>query len=65
MIRDVGRALDIPLAEVDAIAKMVPDILNISLNEALEREPRLVELAHQKPEIDELIKICRVLEGLP
>jgi len=65
VIRDVGRALDIPLAEVDAIAKMVPDILNISLDEALEREPRLLELAHQKPEIDELIKICRVLEGLP
>ena len=65
VIRDVGRALDIPLAEVDAIAKMVPDILNISLDEALEREPRLVELARQKSEIDELIKICRVLEGLP
>jgi len=65
VIRDVGRAMDIPLAEVDAIAKMVPDILNISLDEALEREPRLVELVRQKPEIDELIKICRVLEGLP
>jgi len=65
VIRDVGRALDIPLAEVDAIAKMVPDILNISLDEALEREPRLVELASQKSEIDELIQICRVLEGLP
>ncbi|MGD9241305.1 MAG: DNA polymerase III subunit alpha, partial [Desulfobacterales bacterium] len=65
VIRDVGRAMDIPLAEVDAIAKMVPDILNISLDEALEREPRLRELARQKPEIDELIKICRVLEGLP
>ena len=65
VIRDVGRALDIPLVEVDAIAKMVPDILNITLEEALAREPRLVELAHQKTEIDELIKICRVLEGLP
>jgi len=65
VIRDVGRAMDIPLAEVDAIAKMVPDILNISLDEALEREPRLRELARQKTEIDELIKICRVLEGLP
>jgi DNA polymerase-3 subunit alpha len=65
VIRDVGRALDIPLAEVDAIAKMVPDILNISLDEALQREPRLAELAGQKPEIDDLIKICRVLEGLP
>jgi DNA polymerase-3 subunit alpha len=65
VIRDVGRALNIPLAEVDAIAKMVPDILNISLDEALEREPRLLELARRKPEIDELINICRVLEGLP
>jgi DNA polymerase-3 subunit alpha len=65
VIRDVGRALGIPLAEVDAIAKMVPDILNISLGEALQREPRLAELAQQKPEIDELLKICRVLEGLP
>jgi DNA polymerase-3 subunit alpha len=65
VIRDVGRALDIPLAEVDAIAKMVPDILNISLDEALEREPRLAELAGQKPEIGDLIEICRVLEGLP
>jgi DNA polymerase-3 subunit alpha len=65
VIRDVGRALGIALAEVDAIAKMVPDILNISLAEALQREPRLAELAQQKPEIDELLKICRVLEGLP
>ena len=55
VIRDVGRALDIPLAEVDTIAKMVPDILNISLDEALKREPRLAELADQKPEIDDLI----------
>ncbi|MBW2470038.1 MAG: DNA polymerase III subunit alpha [Deltaproteobacteria bacterium] len=65
VIRDVGRALNIPLVEVDAIAKMVPDILNIRLDEALEREPRLLELARQKSEIEELINICRVLEGLP
>jgi DNA polymerase-3 subunit alpha len=65
VIRDVGRALDIPLQEVDAIAKMVPDILNISLDEALSREPRLADLAQKKPEVDDLIKICRVLEGLP
>ncbi len=65
VIRDVGRALDIPLHEVDAIAKMVPDVLNISLDEALAREARLRALAKQKSEVDELIKICRVLEGLP
>ena len=65
VIRDVGRALDIPLHEVDAIAKMVPDVLNISLDQALAKEPRLKELAQKKPEVADLIKICRVLEGLP
>ena len=47
VIRDVGRALDIPLREVDAIAKMVPDVLNISLDDALKQEPRLTELAEK------------------
>ena len=65
VIRDVGRALDIPLYEVDAIAKMVPDVLNISLDAALEQEPRLKDLAKNKPEVADLIKICRTLEGLP
>lgn len=65
VIRDVGRALDIPLAEVDVIAKLVPDVLNIKLDDALKQEPKLKELASSKPEIADLINICRVLEGLP
>ncbi len=65
VIRDVGRALDIPLREVDAIAKLVPDVIGISLEEALNKEPRLGELARQSREVEELIRICRVLEGLP
>ena len=65
VIRDVGRALDIPLREVDAIAKMVPDVLNISLDNALKQEPRLAELAEKDPNVADLIQICRVLEGLP
>ncbi len=65
VIRDVGRALDIPLHEVDAICKMVPDVLNISLDDALKQEPKFTELAEQKPEIANLIQVCRVLEGLP
>ncbi|MBE9530976.1 MAG: DNA polymerase III subunit alpha, partial [Proteobacteria bacterium] len=65
VIRDVGRALDIPLYEVDAIAKMVPEVLNISLDAALEQEPRLKDLAKKKPEVADLINICRILEGLP
>ena len=65
VIRDVGRALDIPLYEIDGIAKMVPDVLNISLDEALEQEPRLKDLTEKKPEVADLVNICRVLEGLP
>jgi DNA polymerase-3 subunit alpha len=65
VIRDVGRALDIPLSEVDVIAKMVPDVLDISLENALKREPKLAKMAKEKPEVADLISICRVLEGLP
>jgi DNA polymerase-3 subunit alpha len=65
VIRDVGRAMDIPLPEVDAIAKLVPDVLNITLDEALKQEPRLRELVEQKAEYADFIQICRVLEGLP
>jgi len=65
VIRDVGRALDIPLREVDAIAKMVPDQLNITLEEAIAKEPRFQELAADRPEVADLLQICRVLEGLP
>ncbi len=65
VIRDVGRALDIPLQEVDTIAKMVPDVLNISLDDALSQEPRLKELAENNPQVADLFDVCRTLEGLP
>jgi DNA polymerase-3 subunit alpha len=65
VIRDVGRVLDIPLQEVDTIAKMVPEELNISLDDALKKEPRLQQLAEERADVGELIQICRVLEGLP
>ncbi len=65
VIRDVGRALDIPLSEVDTIAKLVPDVLGISLDEALKQEPKFNELAEEKPEIAELLSVCKRLEGLP
>ena len=65
VIRDVGRALDIPLREVDAIAKMVPDRLGISLDAALAEEPRLAAMAAERADVADLIEVCRVLEGLP
>jgi DNA polymerase-3 subunit alpha len=65
VIRDVGRALDIPLRQVDTIAKLVPDVLNITLDDALRQEPRLTEMSKNQPEVADLLNISRVLEGLP
>ncbi|NVL90590.1 MAG: DNA polymerase III subunit alpha [Desulfobacterales bacterium] len=65
VIRDVGRALDIPLKEVDGIAKMMPEVLNISLEQAISQEPKLQDLAEEKPYVKELFTIAQALEGLP
>lgn len=64
VIRDVGRALDMPYYEVDRIAKMIPEVLNISLDEAIKREPRLEKEAESNPKVAELISIAKSLEGL-
>jgi DNA polymerase-3 subunit alpha len=65
VIRDVGRALDMPYGEVDRIAKMIPNTLNITLEEALQQEPRLSELVRSNPEVKKLLTLARSLEGLP
>jgi DNA polymerase III subunit alpha len=64
VIRDVGRVFGIPVPEVDRIAKLVPETLNITLNDALEQEPRLRQLTEKDPKIRQLIDICQTLEGL-
>jgi len=61
VIRDVGRSLDIPYAEVDRIAKLIPNELNATIDKALEQEPRLRE-EMQKPQIANLIEIAKRLE---
>jgi DNA polymerase-3 subunit alpha len=65
VIRDVGRAMGVPLAEVDVIAKLVPDDLKITIPKALEQEPRLAEMARNDPRIADLIEVSQALEGLP
>jgi DNA polymerase-3 subunit alpha len=65
VIRDVGRALDMPYGEVDRIAKMIPNTLNITLEEALQQEPRFKELARSNPEVQNLLTLAQALEGLP
>jgi DNA polymerase-3 subunit alpha len=64
VIRDVGRVMEIPYAEVDKVAKLVPNQLNITLDEALKLEPRLREATETDPKINELMKIAQSLEGL-
>lgn len=63
-IRDVGRALSVPLKRVDEIAKMVPDELNIELKEALEKSAELKEAYDTDPQIKELLDLAMELEGL-
>ncbi|HOM29634.1 MAG TPA: DNA polymerase III subunit alpha [Deltaproteobacteria bacterium] len=64
VIRDVGRVLGIPFGEVDRIAKLVPPRLDITLDEALQEEPRLAELMEKDPRVNKLMAVARVLEGL-
>lgn len=63
-IRDVGRALDFPYAEVDRIAKLVPNTLNITIDDALKTEPQLNAHYNSNPRIKELLDIAKRLEGL-
>jgi DNA polymerase III subunit alpha len=63
VIRDVGRALDIPLREVDRLAKLVPPQLNMTLDKALQMVPELAAAA-QEPDFERLLKNARKLEGL-
>ncbi|MHB8481859.1 MAG: DNA polymerase III subunit alpha [Nitrospiria bacterium] len=63
-IRDVGRVLDIPYAEVDKVAKLIPNELNITLAKALEQEPKIKELMASDPKISELMTRAQSMEGL-
>ncbi|MBI5903641.1 MAG: DNA polymerase III subunit alpha, partial [Deltaproteobacteria bacterium] len=64
-IRDVGRALDMPYGDVDRIAKLVPNQLNITIVEAIEQEPRLRDIRDKDRKVRELMDAAIALEGLP
>jgi DNA polymerase-3 subunit alpha len=66
-IRDVGRAMAYPYAEVDRIAKMIPTVPGtiITINKALELNPELKDAYEDEIRTKELIDIARALEGLP
>ncbi len=65
VIRDVGRVMDLPYSFVSDLAKMVPDDLGITLNEALEESRELKNLYDSDETVKELIDTAKRLEGLP
>jgi len=63
-IKDVGRAMDIPYADVDRIAKMIPTTLNIKLDDALKESVALQEAYERDPQVKQLLDTARKLEGM-
>ncbi len=63
-IKDVGRAMDIPYADVDRIAKMVPTQLNITLEQAIQDSAQLREAIEKDGQIRELFETAKRLEGM-
>ena len=64
-VRGVARVLDFPYSEADKIAKLIPNELNITIDEALDKEPELARLAREgSPNEQKLIDISLKLEGL-
>src|SRR5271167_2427733 len=63
-IKDVGRAMGMPYADVDSIAKMVPTTLNIKLEQAIKDSPSLQKAYESDAQVRELLDTARKLEGL-
>lgn len=65
VIRDVGRVLDIPYNQVDAVAKMIPAELKMTIDKAMQINPELRTLYESDETMKKLIDLSRRLEGLP
>jgi DNA polymerase-3 subunit alpha len=64
VVRDVGRALDLPYADVDRIAKQIPAALDMTLEKALTENPVLKDMAAKDPKVKEVLDIGKRLEGM-
>src|ERR1051326_1404934 len=64
VVRDVGRVLEMPFAEVDKVAKQIPAALDMTLDKALEENPNLREMEQNDPKVKELLSVAKRLEGL-
>jgi DNA polymerase-3 subunit alpha len=64
VVRDVGRSLDIPFADVDRVAKLIPPTLDMTLDKAIEEVPLLRQASEQDERVKELLAVARRLEGM-
>ena len=64
VVRDVGRVLEMPFADVDKVAKQIPAVLDMTLDKALEESAPLKDLERTDPKVKELLSIARRLEGM-
>ena len=65
VIRDVGRALNMSYADCDVIAKLIPNALHITLDEAMKLSRELRERYESEEQVKKLIDTARALEGMP
>ncbi len=63
-VKDVGRALNVPLARVIQVTSLIPQTLHITLEDAIAQEPQLKKLSVEDPEIGKLLDYAQRLEGL-
>ncbi|HTL47277.1 MAG TPA: DNA polymerase III subunit alpha [Verrucomicrobiae bacterium] len=63
-VRDVGRVMGFSFPDTDKIAKLIPMELNITLNQAIQKEPKLKELMETDSRVNQLIETSKALEGL-
>jgi DNA polymerase-3 subunit alpha len=64
VVRDVGRVLDMPFADVDKVAKQIPAVLDMTLEKALEESSTLKEMEQNDPNVRELLSVAKRLEGM-
>jgi DNA polymerase-3 subunit alpha len=63
-MKDVARVLELPFADADRLTKLVPNVLNISLEDAIAQEPGFAEAAKKDPRVDDVLQVALRLEGL-
>jgi DNA polymerase-3 subunit alpha len=64
VVRDVGRVMELPISEVDRVAKLIPNQLDMTLDLALEESPQLADLEQRDSRVHDLLGVARRLEGM-